>query len=709
MSVHVHELSGCAPAPLAHYLKAIGVLRLIAEQKDPEARGWWEGARFRLMTRLSESELVEFFLAEYAPTPMFNPWGARSGYYSGSSESSARRALAKIEQSGHIRLAPFRQAIAETRNVVLDLGNAKPNGREESKEMLDRLHRGLRGSAASWMDTVQVLVEDAYRPPPILGTGGNEGSGSYTSGYMAAVANSIVDRASDDALGLLGRHGARGAAAVPNYTWDGAFGQFVPAGEGSAWDLIFALEGAVVFRSSVTLKSSGERRLLSSPFYLAPHASGNGTMTAFDEVIMNKGRASPGRGEQWFPVWERPSTFRELEAVIGEGRCSNGRSRATHPLDAARAVGRLGVARGLSSFLRYGYVQRNNLATHFAVPLGRIQTERCPSVRLLDDLSPWMKQVWKASRSKGAPSRLVVAERRLADAAFQALLSGGEAWRWQAVLLAASEVEKLQTSGSPTAPGPIPVLSPDWLVAANDGSPEWRLAVALGSAAGRDENGRRVNSIRHNWLPLKRGGRKLIEHQGRVARDPQVVITGRAPVADLGDVMERRLIERRPGGGHSYGLFSPQGYGAAPSDLAAFIQGNLDDFRILNLALALMGVNWTRVTRTSLTGPAPLGLCLDEAWVALRLALAPRTLPDGRTIRPDSRIVRRLLAGDASSAVQLALHRLRADGLRPPLRGAFADPQTARRWAAALAFPVSQAWVQEMTQRFGQTHEKETR
>ncbi len=28
-------LSGCAPVPLAHYLKALGVLRLVAEQADP--------------------------------------------------------------------------------------------------------------------------------------------------------------------------------------------------------------------------------------------------------------------------------------------------------------------------------------------------------------------------------------------------------------------------------------------------------------------------------------------------------------------------------------------------------------------------------------------------------------------------------------------------------------------------------------------------
>ena len=43
-------LHGCAPTPLASYLKALGVLRLISspanhvsrEAADQHARGWWE-------------------------------------------------------------------------------------------------------------------------------------------------------------------------------------------------------------------------------------------------------------------------------------------------------------------------------------------------------------------------------------------------------------------------------------------------------------------------------------------------------------------------------------------------------------------------------------------------------------------------------------------------------------------------------------------
>ncbi len=39
MTLHLHQLKGCSPAPLANYLKALGILRLVAEHPDPTARG----------------------------------------------------------------------------------------------------------------------------------------------------------------------------------------------------------------------------------------------------------------------------------------------------------------------------------------------------------------------------------------------------------------------------------------------------------------------------------------------------------------------------------------------------------------------------------------------------------------------------------------------------------------------------------------------
>ena len=57
MSLHVHHLNGCAPVPLAGYLKALGILRLVSEQRDGNARGWWQHEHFCLMTSLSRAEV----------------------------------------------------------------------------------------------------------------------------------------------------------------------------------------------------------------------------------------------------------------------------------------------------------------------------------------------------------------------------------------------------------------------------------------------------------------------------------------------------------------------------------------------------------------------------------------------------------------------------------------------------------------------------
>jgi CRISPR-associated protein Csx17 len=95
--------------------------------------------------------------------------------------------------------------------------------------------------------------------------------------------------------------------------------------------------------------------------------------------------------------------------------------------------------------------------------------------------------------------------------------------------------------------------------------------------------------------------------------------------------------------------------------------------------------------------------------MALRLACLPWNLDDNRRIPADDTIVRRLIAGDGATAVEVALRRLRAAGLRPPLQGACADPETARLWAAALAFPVGLRCARAMARRFESNSQKEIR
>ena len=78
---HVLQLLGCAPEPLMAYLKALGVFRLVAEQKDNDARAWWRNDTFTLSSALDRDALLEFFLHDYKPTPIVSPWNGGSGFY----------------------------------------------------------------------------------------------------------------------------------------------------------------------------------------------------------------------------------------------------------------------------------------------------------------------------------------------------------------------------------------------------------------------------------------------------------------------------------------------------------------------------------------------------------------------------------------------------------------------------------------------------
>ena len=82
------ELKGCRHDILGHYLKAIGLLRVLAkcaapEHRDPDAEGWWDADKACFCLRSpkydTREKLVEFFTLYYRPTPFFSPWNTGGG------------------------------------------------------------------------------------------------------------------------------------------------------------------------------------------------------------------------------------------------------------------------------------------------------------------------------------------------------------------------------------------------------------------------------------------------------------------------------------------------------------------------------------------------------------------------------------------------------------------------------------------------------
>ena len=374
--------------------------------------------------------------------------------------------------------------------------------------------------------------------------------------------------------------------------------------------------------------------------------------------------------------------------MYGEARVQVNRQTAHRPIDMARAISRLGVARGIESFVRYGYLERNGQST-LAVPLGRVHVHHNPREFLIEDIAGWMNQLQRRSRDKNAPARLIHAEHRLADAVFAALTHDYTPERWQAILVAAAAIEGIQVTGTALEAGPIPPLRPEWVSAVLDGTPEVRLALALGSAATRyTREGRCIDPVRHHWLPLEPGARRYKTAEKHLFHDPRVVIAGRDALADFSAIVERRLIEATMNGQRRLPLVAASGCSARLDDLFLFLSGAVDFDKIQGMARAFMAIQWKNWSPEHLAPSPRSNDQPEEAWLAVRLACLPWKLSDGKEIPVDPRIVRRLLAGDSSRAIDVALARLRAAGIRPPLQAGVTDAASARRWAAALVFPI---------------------
>ena len=137
------------------YLKALGVLRLVSEQSDPEARGAWRDGIFVLETILDSKELLGFFLEKYRPTPLLAPWNGGSGFYikldlelfletqGKSIEFKSRdvvETLDAIASSDADRLSEYREQIASTKIALGKLGE-KVDFQGELAEPLEQYKR----------------------------------------------------------------------------------------------------------------------------------------------------------------------------------------------------------------------------------------------------------------------------------------------------------------------------------------------------------------------------------------------------------------------------------------------------------------------------------------------------------------------------------------------------------------------------------------
>lgn len=673
-STHVVELRGCTPEPLMSYLKALGVLRLVSEQADPNALGRWDRDGFILESALNGEDLANFFLADYSPAPILGPWAGGSGFFG----NDNRVAVQAIEKSSCDRLACYRKTIGCVLRILEAEGLAdKPTGPAKAS-LLRRYRREMPDAFVRWMDAAMALGEADEWFAPILGTGGNDGRLDFTQNFLQRIVDLKLheERPRPAALSLLRASlwgeptAGLGKAAVGQFAPGRAGGpnatQGMEAGStDNPWDFLLGLEGTLMM-SAAAVRRLGVAATGRAAFPFTVSARPAGAAASSNE------EAAEARGELWLPLWKRPTSARELHLLFAEGRAELAGRPARDAVEFSRAVAGLGIDRGIHSFCRYGLFRRSG-KSFLAVALERFEVPatRREAVDLLLSLDRWLAE-FRRGANADAPQRLQAAARRIESKIFDYCRYGNRADLLGVLIaLGAAERDLAVTGGQRGGKQicrPIQGLSAVWIDATNDGSAEFEIALALASIHGRPDAQAREPSlpVRANLEPVKQKKGVWVWD----AAGPSVVWKGGSLVANMAAVLDRRLLD---GGKPSIGFHQQ----VRTATVARFLAGETDDGRIEELlwALALVRTASARDLRfTSAELPPPL----PRAFALLKPLFLPwpirfdggrwrysRKDDDAVQIKLEPRVLPLVRADRISEACVIAARRLFVSGLRP--------------------------------------------
>jgi len=719
-------LSGCDSSSLLGYLKALGVFRVLALQREPQVRMWWDVAVPVLEISLDSQALATFLLREYRPTPFLAPWNGGSGFYR---KGAADKALGTLEKATSPRLAGYVSAIRAAKASLKAAGvggEILPSKKDEDArktaaktvkiEIIRECRAALPESALPALDSMVVLGDERALYGPILGSGGNDGNMEFSNNFIQRLIEVIpmADGAPvptgsgswlDEALFGGGQVALRKAAV----------GQFSPRGVGgpnsgpkvigeslvNPWDYVLLMEGCALVAGAATRRlRAGARGTASFPFSVRVSPAGAASVT--------DGEGKTGRGELWLPVWAKPASYREVQHLFGEARAEVGGRQAATGVDLARAAASLGVDRGIAAFERFAFLSGQRSGNmYLGVSLGRLPVRGEPRVGLLLQADPWLGSVRAATRD-GSPASAVRALRQTDEATFAYCKLGGPR-RLQEVLVGLGRLERVLARGRRSDGGArgdgrsglsiVPPLqglpAASWLAAADDDSVEFRLAAALASIADRE-----IGPMRCQLEPVARS-------RGRIAwTGAQVDATAkdwsRKPVwglgrlgANLAAVLERRCLDGETRGTEELPLAGS--VVVRLGDIATFLRGVLDEARLEDLLWAMATFDWSSAGKGIKLGAAqgdPVeNLPRVYALMKLLFLSAPPQL--GSITKGHGQLLGYLRSGRLADATKLAMARLTVAGLSP--RGArtarcpdfVLPPAAVERLAGALLVSIS--------------------
>lgn len=687
-AMHEVVLSGCTPEPLMNYLKALGILRLVAEDRehgDPNVRGFWRNDLFVLHSHLDEQGIEDFFLKHYRPTPIVAPWAGGSGFF----KKDNKEAVEKLLKSSVDRIAGYREAIGLVQKIIGDENIGEKPKDDDKVRLIQRYRRELADDVVSWMDAAMVLQQDGQAFAPILGTGGNDGRLDFTQNFMQRlVLLHLHENEPDDDSRAWIRQSFFAASARLNTA---SVGQFAPGRAGgpnatqgmegdsadNPWDFVLMMEGALVLAGAAVrrLGVSGSGRA-AFPF----------TVRAADVGFASAGRAesSASRGELWMPLWKRPSSLAEIATLFSEGRAEvNGRP-ARDAVGFARAAATLGVDRGIAEFSRVSLLKRSGKA-FLATPAGRIAVTDRRDADLLRQIDSWLDSFRRACSSDNVPARFIAALRAIEAAIFDFCRYGTT--HFQSILTALGAAERELANAERFRDEkklkPLAGLPSKWIDAARSSDHVFEIALALAGvhhAPNRRNEQPKYGPIRANLESVnwQKGCRSWADG-GRA-----VVWNAADLPTNLAAVLTRRIMDGERHGCENLPLAAASQCGASPAAIEAFLRGDLDERRIEALIWGLMCVDSHRLQSTA-GGSAqadaaslPLIYCLFKL-LFLPCDLVAVTDRDGQDkpswrlarldedgthrVRPEARVLSLLRSDRVGDAAAIAMRRLWVSGL----------------------------------------------
>lgn len=692
------QLRGCRHDILGHYLKAIGLLRVLAkcaapEHRDTDAEGWWnsEQACFCLCSRKYETreKLVEFFAKHYQPTPVFAAWNKEPGSSASDSDKFGLIADWKVANdlsaqvvSADERKKPankgkliaiealeaYRDSVSSTVSEAVDSISA-PFLRSSTEHPLF-LSKGIAGRAHLWRTHWEYLATFQRHRDAYSKAAEQVASHQGTAKQLAKLKEK-VDAALKPIQDLLPFEETCACAAKGKGT--PFFPDAIKAyNTGSGWvtedypfnalDYVLAVEGGFAMRGSVgrTL-AANSRRFAAFPF----------VFDAGEELVDDANEVKGTSSALWFPLWDRPVTFAELSSFITDAQARLPGKEARFSAEFVRALHCQGVDAGFTGWQEFRFKMKISRVPWITTGAFVEATFREDATRLnravqpLDE-SQFLDQFdirWKGGKADSKSPHPIRAAINAAMENATRETSPHHCLELLGAVFRACRQMAISESFRETLSGkrarffrPLPMEDWNELLRDLDQS-EFRIARAVASVVGQmkqpDGGHSEVSPMLGSLLPLKVGPSGwFLPTKGE--RSHQAVWTGTDVCHDLAAVLARRymdsLTDDRPAFVSSFG--------APLEDVLAFLHGDLDDHLIARWIEGLSLIGWRlRKVEDQPTDGDSEPPAIPPEYAALRTLLELECEPrkDGDTKKRRSQQPISLLCQRSASTLSLAV------------------------------------------------------